>query len=272
VTFRLLTYNICRGGKGREASLADVIASCSPDLVVLQEAMVPAVVERLAALTGMAEWGSRTGESLGFLSRAPVADHGWHRPRLSRHSFLEIDLAGGGATIFGVHLSAVHAAWTERRRVIELQSLLRSIRAEKRGFHLLTGDFNTLAPGELLNVRKLPHRLRALVWLSGGRVRWRTIQLVLDAGYTDIYRRLHPDTAGQTFPTWDPHVRLDYVFAEQGHADRVRSCEIVTHTAARAASDHFPLLAEVELQESRTADLTENLYDPACQLRIDSSG
>jgi exodeoxyribonuclease-3 len=245
VTFRLLTYNICRGGTGREAALAQVIESCHPDLVVLQEATSPAVVERLAAVTGMPQWGSRSGESLGFLSRAPVAEHGWHRPRFSRHSFLEIDMAGTMGTIFGVHLSAVHAAWTERRRAIELQSLMRGIRAEERGFHVLAGDFNTLAPGELLNVRKLPHRLRALVWLSGGRVRWRTIQLVLDAGYTDIYRRLHPDTPGQTFPTWDPHVRLDYVFAEQGHAERITSCEIVTHPAANAASDHFPLMAEI---------------------------
>ena len=253
MTFRLLTYNICRGGTGREGALAHVITSCQPHLVVLQEATAPSVVERIAAATGMAQWGSKAGESLGFLSRAPVAEHGWHRPRFSRHSFLEVDLGGVG-TIFGVHLSAVHAAWTERRRAIELQSLLRSIRAEKRGFHMLAGDFNTLAPGELLNVRKLPHRLRALVWLSGGRVRWRTIQLVLDAGYTDIYRRLHPDTPGQTFPTWDPHVRLDYVFAEQGHAERITSCEIVTHQAAREASDHFPLMVEVDLQESRAAD------------------
>ena len=253
MTFRLLTYNICRGGSGREAALGQVIASCEPDLVILQEATSPTVVERIADATGMAQWGSKAGESLGFLSRAPVVAHAWHRPRLSRHSFLEIEAAGGIGTVFGVHLSAVHAAWTERRRVIELKSLLRSIRAEKRGFHLLAGDFNTLAPGELLNVRKLPHRLRALVWLSGGRVRWRTIQIVLDAGYTDIYRRLHPDTPGQTFPTWDPHVRLDYVFAEQGHAERVTSCEIVTHSSAGAASDHYPLMVEVN-SASRTAD------------------
>ena len=247
MTFRLLTYNIRRGGTGREAPLAQVIASRDPDLVVLQEATSPNVVEQIAAATGMSQCGSRAGESLGFLSRQPVTEYGWHRPRFSRHSFLEIDMPAAMGTIFGVHLSAVHAAWTERRRAIELQSLLRSIGAEKRGFHLVAGDFNTLAPGELLNVRKLPHRLRALVWLSGGRVRWRTIQLVLDAGYTDLYRRLHPDTPGQTFPTWDPHVRLDYVFAEQGHAERVRSCEIVTHPAAQTASDHFPLMVDVEI-------------------------
>jgi exodeoxyribonuclease-3 len=247
VTLRLLSYNICRGGKGREEPLSSVIRSCAPDIVVLQEATRPEVIERIARGTGLSHWASRPGESLGFLARAPVRRHGWHRPRLSRHAFLELAPAGGDAVIFGVHLSAVHAAWTERRRVIELRALVGSIRAREDGFHLLAGDFNTLAPGELLDITKLPARLSALVWLSGGSVRWRTIQLVLDGGYVDVFRRLHPTDTGLTFPTWDPHVRLDYVFVPDAFADRVRSCEVVPHADAGAASDHFPMLAEVDV-------------------------
>ena len=77
--------------------------------------------------------------------------------------------------MFGVHLSALHAAWTERRRVFELRSLLRSVERHQHGFHVLAGDFNTLAPTENLDVARLPARLRPFVWLSGGRIRWRTI-------------------------------------------------------------------------------------------------
>ena len=121
--------------------------------------------------------------------------------------------------IFGVHLSALHSAWTERHRVIELRALLAGIARHQHGFHVLTGDFNTLAPGDLLDFRKLPHRLRALVWLSGGRIRWRTIQIVLDAGYTDVYRALRGADPGYTFPTWAPHVRLDYMFVPSGFAE-----------------------------------------------------
>src|SRR5690242_16922227 len=121
----------------------------------------------------MAQCGAQPKTSLGFMSRVTVKQYSWHRPRLSRHAFLEIHPAGVDFRVVGVHLSAVHAAWTERRRAIELQSLLRTIGHREQGFHVLTGDFNTLAPGELLDVRKLPRRLRALVWLSGGRIRWR---------------------------------------------------------------------------------------------------
>lgn len=243
---RVLTYNICRGGTGKEEQLGAVIASARPDVVVLQEATSPPVVERLAALTGMAQWASKRGESLGFMSRRKVRHYEWHRPRLSRHAFLEIEPDEGELRIFGVHLSALYSAWTEQHRVFELRALLASIARHQHGFHILTGDFNTLAPGDLLDLRKLPHRLRALVWLSGGRIRWRTIQLILDAGYLDAYRRLHGPDPGYTFPTWAPHVRLDYVFVPSGFASRVRSAEIVTGPTVTAASDHLPLLAEVD--------------------------
>lgn len=253
MTFRLLSYNIRHGGRGREAALAEVIAACRADLVVLQEATDPAVIARLAERAGMAQWGARPRTSLGFVSRQPVHSHTWHHPRLSRHAFLEIRPHGVDFRIAGVHLSAVHAAWTERRRARELGNLLDTIRVEKPGFHVLAGDFNTLAPGELLEVRKLPHRLRALVWLSGGRIRWRTIQMVLNAGYLDGFRRLHPADSGLTFPVWDPHVRLDYVFVPAGHAARLRTCEVVRHPRAAEASDHFPLLAELAVEPERGA-------------------
>ena len=224
-------------------------------MVVLQEATDPRVVERLAADTGMAQFASRKGESLGFLSRHPVGPFLWHKPRVSRHAFLEIRLPGSEARIFGVHLSAVHAAWTERRRITELRALLRSIVRHQQGVHVLTGDFNTLAPGELLDFRKLPGRLRALVWLSGGNVRWRTIQIVLDAGYVDAFRTVHPHAPGFTFPTWDPHVRLDYLFVPKPHRHRLASSEIVVADGAGEASDHLPLLSVVDMSDASAARL-----------------
>lgn len=225
-----------------------MIRASGADVVVLQEATDPAVVETLAADTGMAQCASRKGESLGFLSRERVESHMWHKPRVSRHPFLEIQLPASEARIFGVHLSAVHAAWTERRRIVELRALLRGIAHHQHGLHVLTGDFNTLAPGELLDFRKLPGRLRALVWLSGGNVRWRTIRAVLASGYVDAYRTLHPNVPGFTFPTWDPHVRLDYLFLPQAHCKRLESSEILDAPGVREASDHLPLLSVVDMR------------------------
>lgn len=245
MTLRLATYNILQGGLGRESGLAETIRACDADLVVLQEAGEPAVVERLARATGMAAWGARNGYSLAFLSARAVEEFAWYRPRGSRHAFLEIAIPGG-PRVFGLHLSAVHAAWTERRRVRELAALVAAIERHQSGLHVLAGDFNTLAPGEILDIRRLPHRLRALVWLSGGRIRWRTIQTVLDAGYVDAWRARHPHEAGFTFPTWEPHVRLDFIFVPSAFAHRVTGCRLVTNGAAPQASDHFPLVADIE--------------------------
>jgi len=244
---RLLTYNIRRGGAGREDALSSTIAECSPDLVVFQEAVDPAVVEALASRAGMRYWASRARQSLGFMSRVPIVHFEWHRPAFSRHAFLEIVPYGTNFRVFGVHLAAVFAAWTERRREFELRALLRSIAAHQQGFHVLAGDFNTVAPGEILDVTTLPRRVRATIWLSGGRIRWRTIQLVLDAGYVDAFRARHPDDAGLTLPTGRPQVRLDYAFVPASSIDLVRRCEVVRTPHAAIASDHFPLLAEFEV-------------------------
>ena len=242
---RLLSYNIRYGGRGREAALAAVITTAHPDIVVFQEATSPAVVERLARAAGFDHWGSRRGESLAYLSRLPLDHVAWRKPRVSRHAFIEIVPAGGAWRIVGVHLSAVHAAWTEHRRRYELRALLLAIQQHQHGPHVLVGDFNTVAPGEIVDFTKLPGRLRALVWLSGGRIRWKTIQGVLDAGYVDAFRQLQPELVGYTFPTWDPHVRLDYLFVPRPCIDRVSRCQVFSANEVRDASDHFPLIVEL---------------------------
>jgi exonuclease III len=70
---------------------------------------------------------------------------------------------------------------------------------------------------------------------------------VLDAGYVDAFRTLHPEDPGFTLPTKGPQVRLDYVFVPKPHASRVLTCEVVRHPAAVGASDHFPVVADLQL-------------------------
>ena len=244
--FRLLTYNIRVGGIGRVEPLARIINATAPDLVLLQEATRPAVVQELAIKTGMADWRAFPRQSLGYMSRVPVVHSSWHQPRFSHHAFVEVIPAGSMMHVFGVNLSAVHAAWTERRRVYELRALLRSVGDRREGLHVLAGDFNTLAPGARLDIDLLPLRLRPFVWLSGGRIRWRTIQTVLDAGYVDAFRAAHPDDPGFTVPAPDPHVRLDYAFVPAAYTDCIVTCDVVRHPDVKQASDHVPVVLDIE--------------------------
>ncbi len=245
MSLRVLSYNIYRGGVGREAPLAAVISATEPDIVILQEAIRPSVVKQLAAACGMPHWASSAGHSVAFMSRVEIAGHVWRRVRWARRAYLEI-VTSSGTCIYGVHLSAVHSNLTEQRRAYELRALLRSVERHQHGFHLVTGDFNTLAPGERLDMNKLPPRLRALAWVTGKSIRWITIRMMLEAGYVDGYRKFHGDE-GHTFTTWDPHVRLDYAFLPEPFKGNLLRCEVVrNHPALKEASDHFPLVTEVK--------------------------
>lgn len=247
MTIRLLSYNIKFGGRRRERAIAEVIRGANADVVLLQEATDPRVIERLATDTGLPHWGSRPDYSMGFLTNVPVTHHAWHQPGNARHPFLELVLEGVECRIFGLHLVAWFSKWSERKRHRELRALLDGIREHQEGFHLIAGDFNALAPGELLEVAKMPRWIRAMVWLSGRDIARDTIQLMIDEGYADAFRLLHPRDNGFTFPTWDPHVRLDYVFLPRRYEQRIAVCEILFTPIelVKDASDHAPLLVEV---------------------------
>ena len=246
MTLRLLSYNIKYGGTGREREISAVIQAAEPDVVMLQEASDPAVVEKLARDGGFPHWGSRPGGSTGFLSHVEVEHHAWHRPPAARHPFLELALKEHGR-LFGLHLNAWFSKWSERRRHAEIRALLEGIREHQEGLHLIVGDFNAMAPGEVLQVAKLPRWIQAMVWLSGRDIARDTIQHMIDAKYSDAWRRLHPGEDGCTFPTWDPHVRLDYMFIPERFSERVLSCEVLRQIPrVKDASDHFPLLAEIK--------------------------
>ena len=214
MTFRLLTYNIKHGGGGRLDAIAAVVNSCAADLVLLQEASDPANVERLAAATGMADWKSFSRQSLTY-----SAGEKWHS-----HSGFGRGSRGTRSSRSCRRRSAACVWCPSERRACGLDGISPCARAPRAptqrgsppgGIPRAGRRLNTVAPNELLQIDRLPLRLRSLVWLSGGRIRWRTIQTVLGAGYVDAYRGQHPETPGWTLPSDNPHIRLDYVFVPQ---------------------------------------------------------
>ena len=252
---RLLTYNIREGGVGRAEEIAEVIRAAEPDVVALQEATHPAVVERIATLAGYPFHGSRRGHSTGFLSRIPVVAHGWRHPARTRHALLELSLGEQYPRVFVLHLRAWFSRWSEARRARELRGLLDGIGEQlvrerhAFAFHVLAGDFNALAPAERFDPSPMPAWIRGMIWLSGRDIARSTIEMMRADGYVDAWRTVHADMEaqpGHTFPVWHPHVRLDYVFTPAAYASRLLGCEVRgTPDAVRVASDHFPLLVQI---------------------------
>jgi exodeoxyribonuclease-3 len=241
VSLRLLSYNIRYGGAGREAQIARVIGGARPDVVILEEATRPDILKKVAGLCGLPHYGSRLGESVAWMSRTQPASAVWHKPFVAKRAWLALDVAG--VRILGVHLAAIHSNLTEQRRVWEARAILATVPRDR--FHVLTGDFNSIAPGDPFDLHGLPARLRAFAWATGGPIRWRTIAMFLAAGYADAHRVLHP-APGYTFPTWRPSIRLDYCFVPEMEQSRVLSCDVIQSDPAPEASDHFPLLTVLE--------------------------
>lgn len=252
---RLLTYNIREGGIGRAEAIAEVIAGARADVVALQEARDPATVAQIARLAGFSAWGARTSHSTGFLSNVPVIGHAWRHPPRTRHALLEVTLGDGFPRLFVLHLRAWFNRWTEQQRARELRGLLDGIQDQlvrerhAFAFHLLAGDFNALAPNERFDPSPMPAWIRGMLWLSGNDIARSTIEMMRADGYVDAWRTVHADAdekPGFTFPVWNPHVRLDYVFTPAGFRSRILSAQVHdAPPAARHASDHFPLLVEL---------------------------
>ena len=83
----------------------------------------------------------------------------------------------------------------------------------------------------------------------GRLIERRVVSRLLDRGYVDCYRRMHPKAHGYTCATWLPAARIDYMFASPEAAPRLTACDIIGGRGrpdrdAATASDHFPLVGD----------------------------
>ena len=101
--------------------------------------------------------------------------------------------------------------------------------------HLLIGDFNTLAPDDAAG-EPLPS-------LQGEP---QVVPALLRAGYLDA-QAAAGDVADKSWSTTAPVIRIDYVWLSPELHPVLRSCERWDTPLSRVASDHFPLLATLDL-------------------------
>jgi endonuclease/exonuclease/phosphatase family metal-dependent hydrolase len=223
-------------------------------VIVVQEVLEVDHFHRIATALGMSPYLAQSQDHLplrvGLLSRLPVLGfrtlHLW--PLWPSCLQATVRLANGySLTVFGLHLAAYYPWFLELWRTHQVRALLRYIRRTAPGLHLLAGDFNTIAPGDQASLVEAPLWVKAQAWFQLGYIpRW-ALRSLLDAGYIDCFRELHPKEEGFTFPSPRPQVRLDCVFATPPLAEALRGCQVITGPAKVAsASDHLPLLAEFE--------------------------
>jgi exodeoxyribonuclease-3 len=143
----------------------------------------------------------------------------------------------------GTEKFAYKLAWMDR-----LIEKMRAWREENLPV-LVGGDFNVIP--EDIDCHKPSSWIRDALFQPEPRSRYRTL---LDMGYTDAFRSLHPGEAGQ-FTFWDyfrqafEHnrgIRIDHFLLSPEVATRLESCVIDKGPRAQERpSDHTPIMVEL---------------------------
>lgn len=243
---RVLTYNIhkCIGGVDRRYDpmrVARVIARYEPDLVLLQE------VDQHARRTNADKQVDLLGDFLGFrhrtyfpnvrirgggaygnamLSRFPLTETTNidltippKKKRSVLHARYRVRLTGmPGKHTRTLHVYNLHLGLSGIERKIQLRRFLEShpfVGLHRQTPTLVAGDFND-------------------IWGTLGK------KLLVPAGFRGVERPI------PTFPAWGPLRPLDALYVRGdlrlSHAYRARA------RLAKRASDHLPLVAELEIE------------------------
>jgi endonuclease/exonuclease/phosphatase family metal-dependent hydrolase len=273
---KVMTYNLLyasheRVGQAmlfqeeRAAAAYEVVRGEAPDVLGLTEAVYCGLAGRMlrpdyARLFGMdhlyaagfeGEW------ACCLLSRHPIVSAeridlgrgGGRSDGAERVSGLRAVVAAGGVE---VQLDVVHPSprVSEQERVEALKPALASARRP----YVLLGDLNALSDEDPYDRATLVSQLRGHVpdpeALAARMLDRRLVAEVRAHGLSDV---VAPEDRGPTLPTrlrrpgagQGARLRIDYVFASPEL--RVARAAIVRSDAADRASDHYPVVAELEL-------------------------
>lgn len=267
---RVMTYNILVGGVGpqgldRTAELLQVIEAARPDVVAIEEAQGFLPEERgtlyaYARRLGMTGVIGRSDSKLHLACLArPELDVRLERHIAApfRHGALHVSIAArwGRLPLVIVHLNP----FVEDARLEEIEYLLGALPS---GPALLTGDFNGLSPQDVYPVERISDFLqqyrvtpasKSLGNPLPSRAENRAMSRLLEAGWVDLGHACAGADRSPTYPTpcapdpEGPPIRIDYVLASPALAGAAVSCEVPRGSPADRASDHFPVVVELEL-------------------------
>lgn len=265
---RVMTYNLFEGGMASGARRLDLIAgvirAARPDVLALCEAQGLDDPRRFADLAA----------AVGLRGHVAPAASGYHLALLARlpHSvaaFTAADIGGlnpvgaGCVRVAGLGDLDVIVAHLDYRSAPAREAEARAIAAAVSGDRpaLVLGDLNALSHRDGLTRRdllSLPlHHVERHVDETG-EPQFEATRALEGAGFTDAWRAAHEDLPGSegfTVPTgipMPPHfggMRIDYIFLSRVLAPRLVSCEVWRQAPAERASDHYPLVAELQLDD-----------------------
>jgi exodeoxyribonuclease-3 len=257
MTLRVMSWNIKTGGYDRKGDRLDDIAAVvtreRPDVLALQELRNfgrkgGRRLHRLADAVGMTPHLARSllGQPVAVLVRPPLRIH--RRTSVTwrlHHAAAAVD--AGPLTVVSVHLNPFSPP-RRRREAVWLAHRFRQAPV------LITGDLNGLDPGTdhtetLARLPGIHHRRHTD---ADGQVDTRGVETFGKAGLVDLWK-VAGSGSGLTVPTLRgggnefSRMRLDYAFGSPDLADRVRDMRVVRGDESEHASDHYPIVVDLDL-------------------------
>jgi exodeoxyribonuclease III len=253
---RIASWNV-NSIRARLEHVTSWLRTNNPDVLLLQELKGTEFPAQIFEDLGFqsASVTQKAYNGVAILSRHPIATVTTTLPGDDADSharFLEVDIAG--LRILNIYLPngnppgsdnfAYKLAWMDR-----LLIHLAHLRQRKLPI-LIGGDFNVIP--EDIDCHKPASWIRDALFQPETRARYRAM---LNLGYTDAFRSLHPDETGQ-FTFWDyfrqafEHnrgIRIDHFLLSPDLAGRLKTCEIdKTPRSQPKPSDHTPIVIELD--------------------------
>jgi endonuclease/exonuclease/phosphatase family metal-dependent hydrolase len=242
---RVMTYNVhrCIGSGGRD-SIGDITAVCAeshPDLIALQELDAPETDDAegahhardLASALGMSLLFCRTfRRGVGYYGHALLSRSQLELVRVTTFPsftkrqgvseprgaiWAKAKIAQRTVDIVSTHLGVARPERQHQSRELVGHSWLGSPAMGR--YRILCGDLNAVP--NATTYRRISQKLR------------------------DAQRLLHGHRPKPTFPSALPFLRLDHIFVSEGV--QVRRVTVPRDARARRASDHLPLIVDLEL-------------------------
>jgi exodeoxyribonuclease-3 len=260
VTVRVMTYNIKTGGAdGRLPAITAVVRREAPDVLACQELRGfdrrgGRRMRELAGAWGLMPFLARSwfGQPVAVLVRPPAVVEARSAVRWRLHhaaAAVTVRTDRGPLTVVSAHLNPFSA----HRRLREARWL--AGRFAGPAMVLLAGDLNALDPatGHADRLARLPEIYRRRHVDRRGRPDTRAVAALQAAGFVDLWlgRGLQDD--GLTAPTTRgggrefSGMRLDYLLGTPAVAALVRDVRVVRGAESEHASDHYPVVAELDL-------------------------
>lgn len=273
VQLRVMTYNLLyafheRQGdtmlfqEERARAVREVVRACAPDVLGLTEAVYCGVGRgRMIRPDYAAMFGLPHVHACGY-------EGDWGNCLVSRHPIRHAErlpLGGGRRDVTSsalratldcdgreVHVDVVHPspAVREAERVAAFVPLLSTLRRP----YLMIGDFNALSDEDPYDHATLVAELTGHVEqpdaLASRMLDRRLIATIRAHGLQDLAppgrRHTLPTRLDRAHATQGARLRLDYIFASpEFRAGRV---EVIEDEATDRASDHYPLVADLEVE------------------------